>query len=218
MVDVASTTSDSQWLGSLPPYELGIYGLELSWSGDFQGHGRRLIHESLAQIDDEVPKLLQSRISIEGRPHADERRTVMAAGGAGTLDRNDRYYWRGCGPDNWAARMMAHLDPEDEPMWLVGFCVDDPIGYVAVARDDSWGSTIIHIGVVPGHRGNGYIADVLAGGSAAARSAGISAMLSDVDVVNEPMIRAMELAGHDPALRPWHTWTYRAAVRSLLEM
>jgi len=260
---VSPTTSDPHWLGSLPPFELSIYGLELPWNGDFHEYGRQLIHESLAQIEDEVPGLLQASINIEGRAHSHERRvlleslgmdlfqekhgfswrdrgqtldtgdrleflsvsdlgadayrSVMAASGEGTLDRNDRYYWRGCGADNWAAQMMVYLDPDDAAMWLVALSKDEPVGYVAVASDDSWGSTIIHIGVVPDHRGNGYISDLLNAGTRTARSAGITSMLSDVDVMNAPMSRAMEQAGHDPDIRPWHTWTYRQSVRSVIE-
>ncbi|HEX2153285.1 MAG TPA: hypothetical protein VHL52_04845 [Acidimicrobiia bacterium] len=92
-------------------------------------------------------------------------RSVMAACGAGTLDRNDRYYWEGCGPDNLAARMMAYLTEEDAPMGLLGYRVDDPVGYVAVVRDDDLVSTIAHIG---------DIHDLLSAGIPAARRRGWS--------------------------------------------
>lgn len=136
-------------------------------------------------------------------------RSVMARCGEGTLDRNDRYYWEGCGPDNWASQMTEYLDPEDAPMWLLGYGRDGPIGYVAVVRDEELVSTIAHIGVVPEHRGNGYAGDLLAAVTDAARQAGLDRMLSDVDVFNRPMAEAMRRAGHLDHPR-WHVWAYRA--------
>jgi ribosomal protein S18 acetylase RimI-like enzyme len=153
-----------------------------------------------------VPGRLRFRSIAEcGR---DRYAAVMARGGAGTLDRNDRYYWTGAGPDNWAAQMLEYLVPEDEPLWLLGETDGQPVGYIAVVRVEDWGSTIGHVGVVPEHRGQGYINDLLAAGTAHAGAAGIEAMLSDVDVLNRPMIEAMRRNRHRDLDR-WHVWSYR---------
>jgi RimJ/RimL family protein N-acetyltransferase len=145
----------------------------------------------------------------------DAFRVVMGQCGDGSLDRNDRYYWDGSGADNWAQQMTEYLADTDSSMWLIGYSGEEPVGYVAVASDEDWGSTIVHIGVVPGHRGSGYINDLIAAGTAAARDTGITSMLSDVDVVNLPMMAAMRRAGHGENVRPWHVWTYRAELASL---
>lgn len=145
----------------------------------------------------------------------DAFREVMARCGSGTLDRNDRYYWQGCGPTNWAAQMTEYLDPDDAEMWLVGYDNDSPVGYVAVARDEDVVSTIAHIGIVPELRGNGYVNELLAAGTEAARRAGIPQMLSDVDVLNHPMASAMVRAGHLPDRRPWHVWAFRTNLDDL---
>ena len=145
----------------------------------------------------------------------DAYRQVMARCGDGSLDRNDRYYWDGCGADNWALQMTEYVADADRTMWLIGYIGDDPVGYVAVARYEEWGSTIVHIGVVPEHRGNGYIDDLIAAGTAAAKDEGITTMLSDVDVVNTPMLAAMRRAGHRDDARPWHVWAYRTDMASL---
>jgi ribosomal protein S18 acetylase RimI-like enzyme len=139
----------------------------------------------------------------------DAYRAVMAPCGEDTLDRNDRYYWTGCGPEGWAAQMTAYLEEEDAAMWLVGYRDGDPVGYVAVASVEDWGSTIVHVGVHPEHRGHGYIHDLLAAGTAAARQSGITTMLSDVDVLNTPMRKAMHRAGHIENHQRWHLWVYR---------
>jgi RimJ/RimL family protein N-acetyltransferase len=161
-----------------------------------------------------VPKRLTYR-SIED-VGIDAYRAIMGRCGDGTLDRNDRYYWDGCGAENWARQMTEYIVDADMPMWLIGYAGDDPVGYVAVATEEDWGSTIVHIGVVPEHRGNGYIDDLIASGTAAAQASGVTSMLSDVDVVNIPMMKAMRRAGHSEDARPWHVWTYRADLASIV--
>jgi len=133
---------------------------------------------------------------------------VMGRCGEGTLDRNDRYYWGGCGAENWAAQMMSYLGPEDAAMWLVGQRGTDPVGFIAIGSDEDWGATIVHIGVVPEHRGRGYIDDLLAAGTMSVQKAGIATMLSDVDTLNQPMAAAMRRNRHMDH-NPWHVWDYR---------
>lgn len=133
---------------------------------------------------------------------------VMGRCGEGTLDRNDRYYWGGCGAENWAAQMMVYLGPEDAAMWLVGLAGTDPVGFIAIGSDADWGATIVHIGVVPEHRGRGYIDDLLAAGTLSAQKAGIATMLSDVDTLNQPMAAAMRRNRHMD-YNPWHVWDHR---------
>ena len=147
---------------------------------------------------------------------ADAYRAVMAPCGAETLDRNDRYYWAGCGPDNWASQMTEYLVDADAPMWLVGFRNDEPVGYVAVVRDEEWGATIGHVGITPEHRGNGYIHDLLEAGNRVGRRSGIATMLSDVDVLNSPMIEAMQRAGHSRDPQRWHVRVYRSRASELV--
>ncbi len=141
---------------------------------------------------------------------------VMARCGQGTLDRNDRYYWRLAGAANWAAVMMGYAGPDDRERWLLGLEAGEPVGYVGVsAFDEQDTATIAHIGVVPAFRGMGYVNDLLTAGTAAARDAGFAAILSDVDTLNAPMRKAMIRAGHLPDRRPWHVWAFRAAVSDL---
>ena len=142
----------------------------------------------------------------------DEFCRVMAATTAGTLDRNDRYYIGRCGAEPWAAEMMTAVGEGDEHSWLLGYHGDEPAGFVAVGGFDERTWTIVHIGVVPEHRGHGHVHELLAGADGAARARSFTAGLSDVDVVNEPMRAAMRRAGHRTDLRPWHVWHYRRDV------
>jgi ribosomal protein S18 acetylase RimI-like enzyme len=136
---------------------------------------------------------------------------VFARGPEGTLDRNDHWYWTRVGPRSWAETMLLYGTPADEPWWKVGYDADDrPIGYVLLAEfDEEATGTIVHIGVLPEHRGNGYVHDLLARAAADARERGFRALLSDTDVLNRPMRDAFERAGHRADTRPWHVWHLR---------
>ena len=168
---------------------------------------------------DEGPRV-ESGARLEFRSIADigveAYRAVMAPCGMATLDRNDHYYWTGCGPDNWAAEMTRYLADEDAHMWLVGHRRGDPVGYVNIVSVEDWGSTIGHVGVLPDHRGRGYVHDLLTAGTAVARRSGITSMLSDVDVLNGPMMSAMGRAGHVRDPGRWHLWVFRSTTSALV--
>jgi ribosomal protein S18 acetylase RimI-like enzyme len=77
-------------------------------------------------------------------------------------------------------------------------------------------ATITFVGVLPAHRGNGYIDDLLAAGTAVAQRNGFATILSDVDTENTPMMAAMERAGHHPGARTWHVWHQVGSVARLV--
>jgi len=162
-------------------------------SGDAPERSDRLTFRSLA----EIPR--------------HEFLAVLSRGPAGTLDRNDRYYYDLTGPIGWAKVMEQFLGPGDEATWKLGY--DDggtPVGYVMLSEfDEEATGTIAHIGVVPEQRGNGYINDLLAETTADAVTRGFTSILSDTDVMNTPMIAAFERAAHRAGARPWHIWHYR---------
>ncbi len=136
---------------------------------------------------------------------------VLSRGPADTLDRNDRYFYELTGPVGWATVMMGFLGPGDDDTWKVAFDGDgEPVGYVMLATfDEGSTGTIAHVGVVPEKRGRGYIDDLLAETTADAVARGFTSLLSDADVLNEPMGAAFERAGHRRGARPWHVWHYR---------
>lgn len=140
--------------------------------------------------------------------------TAMARGIADTLDRNDRHYVDVCGAERWGREMLGYLGPGDEESWLLAGAPDGTLaGYLAVSPFDEPGTaTIIHIGVLPEHRGHGYIDELIAAAGRAARARGLDHILSDVDTENSPMLAAMRRAGHDPDARAWHAWHYRLAA------
>ncbi len=136
---------------------------------------------------------------------------VMSRAVIGTLDRQDHYYRELVGPRAWAREMLGYLDPLDASAWLLALDGDGAeVGYVLVGAFDEPGqATIVHIGVVPEVRGRGHVDELLQAANAAARRRGFNRMLSDVDVVNAPMLAAMERNGHSSPATPWHVWHHR---------
>ncbi|WP_394843875.1 GNAT family N-acetyltransferase [Pendulispora brunnea] len=152
----------------------------------------RLVFETIEQVGPEL------YCSIIGRV------------GEGTLDRNDAWYRARAGEMNWAKVFMTYFGSGDEKSWLVARQPNgDPVGMVAVSPFDDTTATIVFIGVVPKHRGNGYIDDLVRAGTLAADARGYASMLSDADVLNRPMTSAFERNGHRDDVRPWHRWHYR---------
>jgi RimJ/RimL family protein N-acetyltransferase len=129
--------------------------------------------------------------------------------GDGTLDRNDRYYFTRMAPRDWGRVYVSFF--ESSELTLVGFRDEEAVGFAAVSSfDGADTATIVFIGIVPEHRGNGYVDDLLLAATDAATRAGYRRILSDVDVENRPMLAAMERCGHPAAATPWHIWHYRA--------
>jgi RimJ/RimL family protein N-acetyltransferase len=148
----------------------------------------------------------------------DHYRDVLAGVGEATLDRNDFYYRSHMDPQDWGSVYMTFLDDSVAPMWLLALLPDgEPVGFVAVSEfDEPDTATIAFIGVLPPHRGNGYIDGLLAAGTAVAQQHGFSSILSDVDTLNTPMMAAMERAGHHAGVRPWHIWHHVGSVGRLV--
>lgn len=177
--------------------------------------GFGLFQEKLGFVwqDDGGPLPLADRLIFRSLPEVGKAAfaAAMSAGCAETLDRNDRYFYALTGPRRWGEVMMGFLGPDDAPTWRLAYDRQGRlVGYVMLsAFDEGAVGTITHIGVLPEHRGRGYIVDLLARTTADARSRGFSSILSDVDTENLPMRAAMERAGHLPGVRPWHVWHYR---------
>jgi GNAT superfamily N-acetyltransferase len=133
----------------------------------------------------------------------------------GTLDRQDLYYAALVGTDGWGPEMLGFLTEDDAPTWLLASdAAGEVAGYVALGDFAQPGrGTIIHIGVVPEQRGQGYIGELLDACNLAALDRHFRTVLSDVDVENRPMIAAMERAGHRSAATPWHVHHYRLELR-----
>jgi RimJ/RimL family protein N-acetyltransferase len=81
--------------------------------------------------------------------------------------------------------------------WRIGRRPDGvPVGFVIPARN-SYNSIIAYIGVLPEHRGRGYIDDLLAEGTRILAATDAPRIRTATDVGNVPMARAFARAGYD---------------------
>ena len=145
---------------------------------------------------------------------------IIGRTGEGTLDRNDEWYRSQTGASNWGRVFLSYLTEDHRDSWFVGLDVrGEAVGFVAVSdigggEPTAWdrlpSATIPMMGVLPEHRGNGYVNDLLAAGTAAAQRKGFVSMIDTVDTVNTPMDAAMVRADHRRGVRPWHVWHHRA--------
>ncbi|WP_406135951.1 GNAT family N-acetyltransferase [Streptomyces sp. NBC_01089] len=80
--------------------------------------------------------------------------------------------------------------------WRIAELPDgDPVGFVLPARNN-YHAIIAYIGVLPGHRGHGYIDEILAEGTRILAAEGVPRIRASTDVGNVPMARAFERAGY----------------------
>ncbi|HEX5013764.1 MAG TPA: GNAT family N-acetyltransferase [Candidatus Limnocylindrales bacterium] len=158
------------------------------------------------------PRLTYRSVVEAGR---DIYARTMSGCTEGSLDRQDRYYAALVGRDLWGPEMLNFLTDDDADGWLLGYdSGGDVAGYVAIGGfGDETRGTIIHVGVLPEHRGNGYIVELLHAGNEASLRRRFATVVSDVDVENPPMMAAMERAGHHAAATRWHVHHYRLQLR-----
>jgi RimJ/RimL family protein N-acetyltransferase len=71
----------------------------------------------------------------------------------------------------------------------------EPVGFVVPARNN-YHHTIAYIGVLPAHRGHGYVDDVLAEGTRVLAAAGVPRIRAATDLGNVPMAAAFARAGY----------------------
>jgi len=116
----------------------------------------------------------------------------------GTLDREIQDERDSLGPAG-AAREFFELERklEYDPDWCrLAYAPDGGlVGLVMPARNPT-SAVINYIGVVPEHRGMGYVDDLLAEGAAALYAAGADHVRADTDTRNLPMAAAFRRAGY----------------------
>ncbi len=121
----------------------------------------------------------------------------------GTLDREIQAERDQLGPAG-AAREFFELERklEYDPAWCrLAYAQDGGlVGLVMPARNPT-SAVINFIGVVPEHRGKGYVDDLLAAGTSALHTSGAERILADTDTRNLPMAAAFGRAGYEEFAR-----------------
>ncbi|TDD42395.1 GNAT family N-acetyltransferase [Nonomuraea terrae] len=111
----------------------------------------------------------------------------------GSLDHDTRTEVARVGAEHEARWVYDDLvNRKAGPDWFViGYLDDYPVGLVA--PDDR---SIAYIGVVPEHRGQGYVDDLLARGTRTLAEAGVERVIAGTDVGNVPTAAAFLRAGY----------------------
>ncbi|MFG1703508.1 GNAT family N-acetyltransferase [Nonomuraea sp. M3C6] len=111
----------------------------------------------------------------------------------GSLDYDTRIEVATAGTEREARWMYDDLvNRKSKPDWFViGYLGESPVGLVA--PDDH---SIAYIGVVPEHRGHGYVHDLLARGTRTLAEAGLRRIVAVTDLANVPTANAFLRAGY----------------------
>ncbi|MFE3516412.1 GNAT family N-acetyltransferase [Streptomyces sp. NPDC059166] len=95
-----------------------------------------------------------------------------------------------------------HYDEDFAPLatprewWRIAELPDgSPVGFVIPARNN-YHPMISYIGVLPGHRGHGYIDDILAEGTRVLAAQGVDRIRAATDLGNTPMARSFARLGY----------------------
>ena len=89
---------------------------------------------------------------------------------------------------------MSYSSPRD--WWRVAMLPDsEPVGFVIPARND-YNPIIAYLGVLPQHRGRGYVDDILAEGTRTLAANDAPRIRASTDLANVPMANAFQRAGY----------------------
>jgi RimJ/RimL family protein N-acetyltransferase len=179
-------------------------------------HTRQVADERMGALERVGARLFVERLRLEWRPgtpipepsgrltvrpvrHPDELIELMTLVLDGTLDAYSRDDLTRMSPDQ-AAREQYHQELEryasPHEWWRIATLPDgEPVGFVIPAHN-GYHPIIAYLGVVPAHRGRGYIHDVLAAGTRLLAAQHVPRIRAATDVGNAPMAAAFARAGY----------------------
>ncbi len=176
---------------------------------------RRAVDERADALSRVGARLFVERLGLEWRPGTplgrpssrlrfrpvagrDELVQLMARVLEGTLDAHSRRDMVGMTAEEAASlqyddELAGYTTPGD--WWRVATLDSgEPVGFVIPAHN-GYNPIIAYVGVLPDHRGNGYIDDLLAEGTTVLASEDLPRIRASTDVGNVPMARAFQRAG-----------------------
>ncbi|WP_155354706.1 GNAT family N-acetyltransferase [Acrocarpospora macrocephala] len=177
---------------------------------------RRAVEDRMAVLERAGARLLVERLRLEWRPGTpipepsgrlrfrpvgdrEEFVDLMTAVLDGTLDAHsradlDRSPAAQVAAEQYDGELMDYKGPRD--WWRIATTPGgEPVGFVIPTRN-SYNPIIAYIGVLPAHRGNGYIDDLLAEGTRILAAQDVPRIRASTDVGNVPMAQAFERGGY----------------------
>ncbi|MFI6072284.1 GNAT family N-acetyltransferase [Actinoplanes sp. NPDC051343] len=178
--------------------------------GPFTGPWRTVLQESGARLLVERRRLQwhpgtpvpapTGRLEFRPATSSEELIDLMTLVLDGTLDAHSQADLRRLSPrataeEQYRDELVRYPSPRE--WWrIAGLPSGEPVGFVIPARND-YNAVIAYIGVVPAHRGHGYIDDILAEGTRILAAEGVPRIRANTDVGNFPMEAAFARAGYE---------------------
>jgi RimJ/RimL family protein N-acetyltransferase len=198
--------------GATPP-DYGRF-LPADWR-DHQ-HTRQVVQDRMAALERVGAKLLVERLRLEWRAgtpvgELSGRLTLRPVRNPaelidhmtlvldGTLDAHSRdeltrMSARQAAQEHYHDELERYASPHE--WWRIATLPDgEPVGFVIPAHN-GYNPIIAYLGVVPAHRGHGYVHDLLAAGTSLLAAQNAPRIRAATDVGNAPMAAAFALAGY----------------------
>jgi RimJ/RimL family protein N-acetyltransferase len=185
--------------------------------GDWRDHPevRRGVEQRMGALESLGAKLFVERLRLEWRPgtplpkpagrltfrqprDAGELIDLMTSVLDGTLDAHSREELtrktaRQAAEEQYRDELERYASPHE--WWQVATLpAGEPVGFVIPAHN-GYNPIIAYIGVLPAHRGLGYVDEVLASGTRLLADSGAPRIRASTDVANVPMAKAFARAG-----------------------
>ncbi len=176
---------------------------------------RRAVEDRMTAAERTGARFFVERLRLEWRPGTgipaspgrlafrqvsdpDELLALMTQVLDGTLDAHSRDDLTRLSPaeaaaEHYAGELARYASPHD--WWRIAELPGgEPVGFV-IPADNGYNPIIAYLGVVPAHRGNGYIGEILAEGMRVLVAADAPLIRASTDLGNVPMARAFHRAG-----------------------
>lgn len=183
---------------------------------DWRESDRRAVEDRMAVLARTGAELFVERLRLEWRPGSpvpepsgrlvfrpfqdtEELLAMMTEALDGTLDAHSRHDLthlsaREAAVSHYEGELARFRSPRD--WWRVATLPGgEPVGFVIPARND-YNPIIAYLAVLPGHRGNGYIDDILAEGTRVLAEQGVPRIRAATDLGNVPMAKSFQRAGY----------------------
>jgi len=179
-------------------------------------HTRQAVEDRMGALERAGAKLFVERLRLEWRPgtpvaelsgrvtfrpvrNPSELIELMTLALDGTLDAHSRDDLTRMTPsqaarEQYRGELERYASPHE--WWRIATLPDgEPVGFVIPAHN-GYNPIIAYLGVVPAHRGHGYVHDVLAAGTSLLAAQNVPRIRAATDVGNAPMAAAFARAGY----------------------
>jgi RimJ/RimL family protein N-acetyltransferase len=138
------------------------------------------------------------RLAFRPPRDADELLELMTIALEGTLDAHSRHDLtqmsaRDAAVRHYEGELAQYTSPRE--WWRIATLIDgEAVGFVTPARND-YNAIMAYLGVLPAHRGHGYVDEILAEGTRVLAAEEVPRIRASTDLDNLPMAQAFERAG-----------------------